>query len=169
MRGSSYSGTLSACISSSPAPCTWRHTTVDDRFAPARCGTATRALAFRARLVARESCRRSACLRSACPLLRPLEVLIPQATAPGSTRREAACFLVNCFIMMSNLVFGPQKRRTTRAERQDYLFVHDLLRYCKGRGYFVQGPQGLGDASKSRAYTIQALHNRSAPSCLAAS
>ena len=69
----------------------------------------------------------------------------------------AGCFLANCFAMMIGLHSGYQRRRTSRAERQDYLIVHDLLVYCKGRGYysyagFAQGPQGRGDASKRRGY-----------------
>ena len=37
-------------------------------------------------------------------------------------------------------------RRTTRAERQDYLFVHDLLKYNQGRGYYSYAgfPTGPG-------------------------
>jgi hypothetical protein len=70
----------------------------------------------------------------------------------------ARCFVANCFAMMARLIHGGQRRRTSRAERQDYLLVHDLLRFCQGRGYysydgFAQGPSGLGDASKSRKFT----------------
>ncbi len=70
----------------------------------------------------------------------------------------ARCFLANCFAMMAKLIHGGQRRRTSRAERQDYLLVHDLLCFCQGRGYysydgFAQGPSGLGDASKSRKFT----------------
>ena len=69
----------------------------------------------------------------------------------------AACFLTNCFAMMMGLTIGYQRRRTSRKERQDYLIVHDLLMYCKGRGYysysgFAQGPHGQGDASKQAKF-----------------
>jgi len=39
----------------------------------------------------------------------------------------AACLLVNCYQMMAGLLWPWQQRRTTRGERQDYRFVHDLL------------------------------------------
>ena len=39
----------------------------------------------------------------------------------------AQCFVAHCFQMMHGLLYGHQKRRTTRAERQDYLLFHDLL------------------------------------------
>lgn len=70
----------------------------------------------------------------------------------------AACLLVNCYILMSGLTLPWQRRRTTRAARQDFLFVHDLLRFNQGRGYysydgFPTGPGFCSDASKSRDYT----------------
>lgn len=68
----------------------------------------------------------------------------------------AACLIVNCYQLMSGLLVPWQSRRTTRAERRDYLFLHDLLKYNQGRGYysfdgFPEGPGFRGDASKSRA------------------
>ena len=70
----------------------------------------------------------------------------------------AACLLVNCYLLMSGLTLPWQARRTTKAERLDYEFVHHLLRINMGRGYysydgFGSGPEYLSDASKSRAYT----------------
>jgi hypothetical protein len=69
----------------------------------------------------------------------------------------AQCFVAHCWQMMHGLLYGHQKRRTTRAERQDYLLFHDLLAFCKGRGYysydlFKTGVGGAGDASKSKQY-----------------
>lgn len=70
----------------------------------------------------------------------------------------AACLLVHCYALMSGLTLGWQRRRTTRAERRDYLLVHDLLQLNMGKGYyrydlFALGPTCLSDASKSRGYT----------------
>ena len=69
----------------------------------------------------------------------------------------AQCFIAHCFSMMHGLLYGHQKRRTSRAERQDYLLFHDLLAFCKGKGYysyglFKTGVGGAGDASKSKQY-----------------
>jgi hypothetical protein len=68
----------------------------------------------------------------------------------------AACLVVNCYRLTVGLLLPWQTRRTTRGERQDYLFLHDLLKYNQGRGYysydgFLDGPGFRGDASKSRA------------------
>ena len=38
----------------------------------------------------------------------------------------AACLLVNCYRMMSGLSLPWHARRTSRAERADYTFVHDV-------------------------------------------
>ena len=70
----------------------------------------------------------------------------------------AACLLVNCFNNMSRLSLPWQTARTTKAERDDYKFVHALLTYNAGCGYysydgFAEGPTVLSDASKSRSYT----------------
>ena len=70
----------------------------------------------------------------------------------------AACLLANVYAMLSGLVCPWQRRRTTRAERDDYALVHDLLVMNVGRGYysysgFSSAPDILSDASKSRAYT----------------
>ena len=70
----------------------------------------------------------------------------------------AACLLVNCYTLMSRLSLPWHSRRTTKAERDDYKFVHDLLQYNVGSGYysyadFKEGPTVLSDASKSRTYT----------------
>lgn len=66
----------------------------------------------------------------------------------------AACLLVSCYRMMSGLSLQWQARRTSKAERDDYRFVHDLLQLNMGRGYysyagFDVGPTVLSDASKS--------------------
>ena len=70
----------------------------------------------------------------------------------------AACLLVNCYVMMKNLVLPWQSKRTTRSEREDYLFTEGLLRLNLGRGYysydgFPQAPLGFTDASKQRDCT----------------
>ena len=70
----------------------------------------------------------------------------------------AACLLVNCYLLMSGLTLPWHTRRTTKAERVDYEFVHHLLKLNLGRGYysydgFAAGPGYLSDASKSRAFT----------------
>ena len=59
---------------------------------------------------------------------------------------------------MSRLSLPWQTARTTKAERDDYKFVHALLTYNAGCGYysydgFAEGPTVLSDASKSRSYT----------------
>ena len=70
----------------------------------------------------------------------------------------AACLLANVYAMLSGLIYPWQRRRTTRAERDDYALVHDLLELNLGRGYysyagFGTAPEILSDASKSKAYT----------------
>ena len=70
----------------------------------------------------------------------------------------ARCLLVNCYAMMTGLVLSWQKRRTTRAEREDYRFAHDLLRLNLGKGFYsYDGFRRIGgirsDAAKSRRYT----------------
>ena len=70
----------------------------------------------------------------------------------------AACLLVNCYNMMSRLSLPWHSKRTSKAEREDYRFVHALLRYNVGKGYysydrFAKGPTVLSDASKSKKYT----------------
>ena len=57
---------------------------------------------------------------------------------------------------MTGLSVPWQRRRTTRAERVDYAFLHDLLKYNQGKGFysfdgFPEGPGFRGDASKSRS------------------
>ena len=37
---------------------------------------------------------------------------------------------------MRNLTLPWQLRRTTKAERKDYLFVHDLMMLNLGKGYY---------------------------------
>lgn len=70
----------------------------------------------------------------------------------------AACLLVNCYNMMSGLVYPWQRRRTTKAERDDYIFVHDVLKFNVGKGYYTHDgfPESggvLSDSSKSKQYT----------------
>lgn len=70
----------------------------------------------------------------------------------------AACLLVNCYRMMSGLTLPWHTRRTSRAEREDYRFVHGCLTYVEGKGYYSydghpEGPTCLSDASKSRQVT----------------
>ena len=109
-------------------------------------------------------------------LARYLDVIADAARAPKLTLRDrqslggkiqraimtmppgAACLLVNCYAMTCNLTLPWHSRRTSRAERQDYAFVHDMLKFNVGSGYysydgFEEGPTVLSDASKSRAYT----------------
>ena len=75
----------------------------------------------------------------------------------------ARCLLMNCYAMMHGLTLPWQRRRTSKAERQDYLFVHDLLKLCKGMGYysydlFRRIGACCSDASKSRTYTGGGWH-----------
>ena len=70
----------------------------------------------------------------------------------------AACLLVNCYRMMSGLTLPWHARRTSRAEREDYRFIHGCLSYIEGKGYYSydghpEGPTVLSDASKSRRVT----------------
>ena len=70
----------------------------------------------------------------------------------------AACLIVNSYIMASGLLFPWQRRRTSRNERCDYKFVHDMLELNAGRGYysydnFSRGVEFRSDACKSRALT----------------
>jgi hypothetical protein len=70
----------------------------------------------------------------------------------------AACLLVNCYIAMHRLVYAWRQRRTTKAERDDYIFVHDMLELNMGRGYysydgFTLGPEYRSDASGSRDFS----------------
>ena len=48
----------------------------------------------------------------------------------------ASCLLASVYAMMAGLTLGFQRRRTSRAERADYLLVHDLLGLNLGKGYF---------------------------------
>ena len=104
-----------------------------------------------------------------------LTVLAHAACSPSLTLRErqslagkmqraimtfppgAACMIVNCYLSASGLTLPWQRRRTTRREREDYKFVHDLLELNAGRGYysynnFARGPEFRSDACKSRAF-----------------
>ena len=70
----------------------------------------------------------------------------------------ATCLIVNCYIMASGLLFPWQRRRTSRNERSDYKFVHDMLAFNAGRGYFsydnfLRGTEFRSDACKSRSLT----------------
>ena len=46
----------------------------------------------------------------------------------------AACLLANTYSLMSGLKFGWSKRRTTKAERDDYGYFLDVLEMNAGRG-----------------------------------
>ena len=70
----------------------------------------------------------------------------------------ASCLLTTCFLQMRGLKLLWHASRTTRAERIDYQFIHDLLELNLGRGYysyegFKQAPTILSDASDSRKYS----------------
>ena len=105
-----------------------------------------------------------------------LDVLLDASARPSLTLRErqslagkmqraimtfpplAACLIVNSYIMASGLLFPWQRRRTSRNERCDYKFVHDMLAINAGRGYysydnFSRGTEFRSDACKSRALT----------------
>ena len=70
----------------------------------------------------------------------------------------ASCLLANMFLLMAGLTLAWHKRRTTRAEREDYRFFYEILARFSGRGFFAfdhftRGPCVYSDASKSRQYT----------------
>lgn len=70
--------------------------------------------------------------------------------APG-----ASCLLANTYLLMSHLKFGWAKRRTTKAERDDYRFFFDVLDMNMGTGYyrfdsFKEAPEIRSDASGGR-------------------
>ena len=70
----------------------------------------------------------------------------------------ARCLLVNCYALMTGLVLAWQKRRTTRAEREDYKVCYELLRLNMGKGFYSYvGFRRIGgmlsDASKSRHFS----------------
>ena len=65
----------------------------------------------------------------------------------------AACLLVNCYRMTCGLALPWQRRRTSRTERADFVFVHDMLCLNGARGYysydgFAEGPTCYSDAFK---------------------
>ena len=67
----------------------------------------------------------------------------------------AACLLVHCYSLMRGLTLPWHLRRTTKGERSDYLFVHDLLELNLGKGYyryddFSTAPCMLSDAMTCR-------------------
>jgi hypothetical protein len=90
--------------------------------------------------------------------------LLERQQAAGRLRRAimsmppgASCLLANIFALMIGLSVAWQKRRTTRAERQDYRFFYDILTLNLGRGYFTtdrfkEGPSVYSDASRSKRY-----------------
>ena len=90
--------------------------------------------------------------------------LLERQQAAGRLRRAimsmppgASCLLANIFALMLGLSVAWQKRRTTRAERQDYRFFYDILTLNLGRGYFTtdrfkEGPSVYSDASRSKRY-----------------
>ena len=64
----------------------------------------------------------------------------------------AACLAANTYVLMSGLKFGWSKRRTTKAERDDYRFFFDVLELNCGSGYFrfdgfSEAPEIRSDAS----------------------
>ena len=70
----------------------------------------------------------------------------------------ASCLLTTCYIQMRGLKLLMHARRTTRAERVDYQFIHDLLQLNLGCGYysyagFKEAPCILSDASHSRKFS----------------
>ena len=91
--------------------------------------------------------------------------LLERQQAAGRLRRAimsmppgASCLLANIFALMFGLSVAWQKRRTTRAERQDYRLFYDILTLNLGRGYFTtdrfkEGPSVYSDASRSKKYT----------------
>ena len=71
---------------------------------------------------------------------------------------HCGCLLVNCYLAMCRLAFPWSPRRTTKAERDDYAFVHDALKLNLGRGYysydgFAWGPEYRSDACGSREFS----------------
>ena len=69
----------------------------------------------------------------------------------------AACFIANLFALMRGLSLPWQKRRTSRASRQDFAVMKDLLELNLGKGYFSydqfeRAPGIDTDASKQRSY-----------------
>ena len=65
----------------------------------------------------------------------------------------AACLLTNTFAMMAGLKFGWHQKRTTRAERSDYKFFHDVLQLNLGCGFFSfehfkEAPEVRSDAAR---------------------
>ena len=85
-------------------------------------------------------------------------------TAAGRLQRAimtlppgAACFLANLFALMRGLSVPWQRRRTSRATRRDFRWLHELLELNMGRGYFSfdqfrRAPDVDTDASKSHRY-----------------
>ena len=69
----------------------------------------------------------------------------------------AACLLANGYALIAGLSMPWHKRRTSRAERQDYKFFADVLMFNLGCGYFstdqfVEAAEIRSDASKSGKY-----------------
>ena len=70
----------------------------------------------------------------------------------------AACMLASIYALMSGLTLGFQKRRVSKAVREDLVAISDLLQLNMGRGYFSydqfsRAPDVWTDASKSARYT----------------
>lgn len=109
-------------------------------------------------------------------LLRYLDAFADAASARSHTLRDlrslagkaqraimtfppgAACLIVNCFLLMRGLTLGWQRRRSSKAVRADFAFLHDLLQLNLGRGYFsyagfATACDHRSDASKSAALT----------------
>ena len=83
----------------------------------------------------------------------------------------ASCLLASVFAMMAGLTYAASRRRTTRAERQDYALFRRLLSLNMGRGFyrlddFRDGrAEVFTDASKSREFTGGGYVTRGAVNC----
>ena len=57
----------------------------------------------------------------------------------------AACMLASIYALMSGLTLGFQKRRVSKAVREDLVAISDLLQLNMGRGYFFEVHDNLED------------------------
>eukprot|EP00966_Prymnesium_polylepis_P104734 2425961-Prymnesium_polylepis.1 len=77
----------------------------------------------------------------------------------------AACLMANTFAHLRGLVLGWQRKRTTKAERDDYALFADLLSLNLGKGYFSYdqfdvAPEVRSDASRSARYAAGGYASR---------